>query len=252
MTRRLWVLIGLIVLVAAGLIFVSAVSNRDQHARTEIFDDVSRVVFELDNSPIEFVGGEGDVVVDISASTGFMSGDARLEQDGDTLFIVHECPSLFGVGCRASFEVHLPSETQISGSASNGRISLMSIDGLVDATTSNGAITVDDVSSEVSVQTSNGSITGTQISSERLEASTSNGRIDLGFVSVPSFVAATTSNGSIEVVLPDESPPYAVTTSTSNGQVTTDIRTDPEAADTIETRTSNGDITIRYRAGSSE
>lgn len=241
-------MVGLVVAVTAGLALLSVISNRAERSTTETFEDVSRVVFELDNSPIEFVGSDGAVVVDMSATTGFLGGDARVQQDGDTLVIVHECPPLFGVGCRASFDVQLPPGTQISGSTSNGPVSLTSLEGLVSVTTSNGPITLDDVGSDVALQTSNGSITGTEISSERFEASTSNGRIDLGFAVAPHFVRADTSNGSIEILLPEDAPPYALTTSTSNGRVEADVRTDPDASDSIEAETSNGNITIGYRS----
>jgi hypothetical protein len=65
-------------------------------------------------------------------------------------------------------------------------------------------------------------------------------------VSAPASLSARSSNGAIEVRLPPDSGPYAVETSTSNGTVSTDIRTDPAAPLSISLQTSNGDITVGY------
>lgn len=248
MRRSLWILVSGIVVVLAWLAMLSLISNLDQESSTETFDGVTRVVFDLENSPIEFTASE-DVVVDVAASTGFMGGEARVDQEGQTLLIYHECPPFLALGCRASFQVALPPESEISGTTSNGPISLISIDGAISVATSNGAITADDVSSSLALRTSNGPITGTDISSEDVEVSTSNGGVRLGFVIAPASVRAATSNGPIEVLLPEDAPAYAVRTSTSNGRVATDVRTDPDASGSIDAMTSNGDISIRYQPG---
>jgi DUF4097 and DUF4098 domain-containing protein YvlB len=107
-------------------------------------------------------------------------------------------------------------------------------------------VTLVDVSSQTSVTTSNGAIDGTGLSLESIEARTSNGQIMLEFEAAPDTVHARSSNGAIEVILPDDAPPFSVTTSTSNGSVETDVRTEPDADGTIDVETSNGDITIRY------
>jgi DUF4097 and DUF4098 domain-containing protein YvlB len=140
----------------------------------------------------------------------------------------------------------VPAGTTVSGSTSNGEISLTGLDGTVDVRTSNGAITVADVSSDATLRTSNGTVTGTGLTSEVFDARTSNGRIDTTFTQAPRSVVLDTSNGSVDVVLPSDAPPYRVSTSTSNGKVTTEIRTDPAADGSFDIRTSNGSITVRY------
>jgi DUF4097 and DUF4098 domain-containing protein YvlB len=96
------------------------------------------------------------------------------------------------------------------------------------------------------VATSNGAIVGSNLGSETIEVRTSNGRIELDFAAVPELVRARTSNGAIEIVLPADTPPVALSTSTSNGSVDADIRTDPTANVIVDAETSNGDITVRY------
>jgi DUF4097 and DUF4098 domain-containing protein YvlB len=84
------------------------------------------------------------------------------------------------------------------------------------------------------------------MSSQEVDASTNNGRVQLEFAESPGSVRAKSSNGAVVVFLPEDAPAYAVDASTSNGEVVTDVRTDPAAPNTIEAETSNGDITVRY------
>lgn len=249
MKRNTAVVVGLL-LVAAGLVALlfSPLSGFTRESAAESFTGVSVVEFDLSNSPIEFRAGGDEVVVDYSFSTGFLS-DARvsLDQDGDVLRLEQSCPGIFSWRCQASFEVTLPSTTEIGGETSNGAISIFGLEGPVDVTTSNGRVTLDEVaSSSVSVRTSNGAINGEALGSDDVDVATSNGRIELGFDVAPSAVSARSSNGSIQVNLPSDAPTYAVEASTSNGRVETPIRTDPAATHSITLRTSNGDITVEY------
>jgi hypothetical protein len=248
MGRNARIVIGVIVLVIGVLLLVSYLGNIDSETRTETFSGISEIEFDVENSPIDVVAGGDEVVVDISVTTGILGGGADLEQVGGTLRIEQDCPGFFllGWGCRASFEVIAPADVSLSGSTSNGEITVVSLDGPVDVTTSNGAVVLDEISSSTTVRTSNGSITGTAMTSEDFRGTTSNGSVSLSFREAPASLTATSSNGSIEVLLPSDAPAYAVSTSTSNGQVLTEVRTDPSAESTIDVRTSNGDITVSY------
>ena len=248
MGRNTRIVIGVIVLAIGVILLISLLGNFNTETRTETFSGVTAIEFDVENSPIDVVAGGEEVEVDISVTTGFLGGGANLEQDGSTLRIEQDCPGFFllGWGCRASFELSAPADVSLAGSTSNGEITLVALDGPIDVTTSNGAVQLDRVSSSTSVRTSNGSITGTALTSDDFTGTTSNGSVDLGFLEPPASVVATSSNGSIGVLLPSDAPAYAVSTSTSNGEVVTEVRTDPAAESTIDIRTSNGDITVGY------
>lgn len=248
MKRSGWVALG-VVLIAIGVVgLIAASTASDAESQTLTFADVSELTFDVANSPMSVTAvADDETVVEMSATTGLFGGNHTVEQVGETLQIVHECPPIFGWGCRASFDVTVPADVRVEGSTSNGRITLTALDGPIAVTTSNGAVTIDGASATVSARTSNGPITGDALVSGSFEAATSNGRVVLEFVESPNSVRATTSNGAIEIVLPSDSPPYAVEASTSNGNIVTDVRTDPGAASSIFARTSNGDITVSYR-----
>lgn len=235
-----------IAVLAIGAVYLFLVVGNQRETTTDTFTGVDEVTFDLDNSPVDVsVGGE-EVVVTITAKTGFLAGEATVEQNGNTVVLRHECPPIFGFSCDASFEVTVPADVAVSGSTSNGAITISGVDGTVSVTTSNGSVTLDDLSAITDVTTSNGSITGNRLASGVFSAATSNGSVDLSFTESPTSLDVSTSNGTVDVTLPQDAPAYALDTTTSNGKVEAEIRTDPSASDTIVIETSNGDISISY------
>jgi hypothetical protein len=245
--RTVRILIGIGILLVGIAAFLSVLSRANLVEATGTFSGVASLELDLTNGPIVVVAGEDDqVIVEKSFTSGFFGGTAREEQNGDTLRLIQRCPVLLGLGCRGSYRVTVPPGTTISGGTSNGPIRVEDIDGAIDVTTSNGEISLDGLTAQVTARTSNGSVTGTALHSADLDVSTSNGRVSLVFAAVPTSVAVRTSNGNIEIAIPPDSPPFALSTSTSNGQVRNEIRTDPAASEVIDLRTSNGDITLVY------
>jgi hypothetical protein len=248
MKRNTWVVVAIAV-IAVGLAFLfSPLATFTRDSGTQSFSGVTLIEFDLENSPITVQSGGDEVIVEYSYSSGLLgSANVALDQSGETLRLEQDCPGFFiAWGCQASFELVVPAGVEVSGATSNGSVALTDVEGLVDVTTSNGAITLENVTSAVVARTSNGSIIGESLSSDEFDVATSNGRITLSFVTAPSLLSARSSNGTIEVLLPADAPPLAVETSTSNGRVSADIRTDPEAPGSISLQTSNGDITVGY------
>lgn len=246
MRRSVWIAVGLVTIVVGLILLLPFLGNLGEETSTQTFDAVTDLVFDLENGGLTIIGGASGTTVEMSVSTGIFDGEVTLEQSGGTLRLEQRCPLVIGWGCRAFFTVTLPSDVEVSGSTSNGAITAESLDEPISVTTSNGAINVVDISASASFRTSNGAVLAAGLSSPEVEASTSNGRVQLEFAVAPDSVRATSSNGEIVVILPDESPAYAVSTSTSNGRVETDVRTDPAAPASIDVETSNGDITVRY------
>ncbi len=235
-------------MILVGVVGLAIASTRgDTESSTFTFDGISALTFDVSNSPISLTAGGEEAVVEVLATTGLFGGDVTVQQVGETLAIVQECPPLVGWVCRASFDVTVPADATVDGSTSNGSITVTALDGPISVATSNGPITIEGIASTVVARTSNGRIEATSVSSDQFEASTSNGRVVLEFDEPPSSVRATTSNGAIEIALPPDSPPYAVDATTSNGDIVTEVRTDPAATGSIYARTSNGDVTVSYR-----
>lgn len=214
---------------------------------TSSFDGVAVLEFELDNASVTVTAGGDSVVVGKDIRTGWWGGSATEEQNGDVLRVRLDCPNLFGFGCGGSYEITVPGNVEVTGDTGNGAIALTALTADVDVRTSNGAIRLDDLEGAVIARTSNGGIDGSGLASPRVVVDTSNGPIVLSFEFSPDTVEARTSNGRVEIHLPEDSPAYAVDANTSNGTVESAIRTDPAASARIQVNTSNGDVVIGYR-----
>jgi hypothetical protein len=241
------IVIGVVILVIGVTALLRVFGSDITYEVTDVYTGVTDLELDLRNGPVVVTAGDTDeVVVEKRYTTGLFGGSTSAEQRDDTLTLSQRCPFIFGFGCRSDHHISLPAGAAVTGSTTNGSITIEGLEGVVDVATSNGAIELDGVASTVSARTSNGAIRGTGLLSTDLEVSTGNGRATLHFTRSPTSVEVSTSNGEIEVTLPDDSPPYAVTTSTSNGVVDIGIRSDPDAGQNIDLRTSNGDITLRY------
>jgi DUF4097 and DUF4098 domain-containing protein YvlB len=134
----------------------------------------------------------------------------------------------------------VPAGIPVSGTTSNGSIDLEDL-GDIDVSSSNGAIELSDIAGEIRARTSNGRIDGDGIGAGPIDVESSNGAIELE-LDRPQNVKANTSNGRIELTVPEGS--YAVTAETSLGGTDVQIPDDPDGEFTLDLRTSNGSIEV--------
>lgn len=245
---RIFLAVVLVVIGVVALVSVFAGSRSEQ--RSDSFVDVTTIEFDLDNADIRLVEGATEVVVDREVSTGWLSGEASVEQEGQLLRVAFDCPpfgfGLFGFGCSGDYELSVPPGTGVVGTTGNGALRIGALDGPLDLSTSNGGVKLERTSGPVTVRTSNGAITATGLASSVVDLATSNGAVDLAFDAAPRTLAVRTSNGRIAVRLPADAPAYAVDATTSNGSVRNEVRTDPDVDRSITLSTSNGDIELQY------
>ncbi|HXG34510.1 MAG TPA: DUF4097 family beta strand repeat-containing protein [Bryobacteraceae bacterium] len=126
---------------------------------------------------------------------------------------------------------------------SNGSLRLAGLAGDVEAHTSNGSVQLDDVEGRIFVRTSNGSIRGTALRGI-LDVATSNGTIRASIQQLQGRdpLRAVSSNGSIELELPEVST--GVHVYTSNGAIT--LRLPASISAEVRATTSNSTITTEF------
>lgn len=126
---------------------------------------------------------------------------------------------------------------------SNGSVRVIALAGDLEAETSNGGVELEDVDGKLTVRTSNGSIRGKAVRGA-LDAHTSNGAIRVAFQQLHGRrpIRAVTSNGSIELELPELSG--GVEASTSNGAIT--LRLPASISADVRAVTSNSSITTDF------
>lgn len=269
MRKLLVVSAGLIAVVtlATGCYALVDLLALEHHGRTYELDPTGTVHLDVDGGgTVRVVGDGGDVVrVESRWREGISAPSISVRRQGDQITVRTRCPQFLNLVCRVSATVHVPQGTLVTGGGDSpiqvidvgGRVDLASDDGSirvegakgsVRVATSNGGIAVADSAGDLSLSADNGRITTRAVRVSSLVATTSNGRIALDLAAAPDSVVARSSNGSITVLVPDEEGvAYATATSSDNGGVDELIRTDPTSERTIEARTDNGGISLRYR-----
>ncbi|GLY01517.1 DUF4097 family beta strand repeat-containing protein [Actinoplanes sp. NBRC 101535] len=214
---------------------------------------------------IVLTGGNGDVRVrtGTEATTkvqrvvtgGTSPGSSYTLKDG-VLSLTTDC----GSDCRVSYEIEAPAGVTVRGEMRSGDVFLTQV-GPVDLKLTSGDVAVEDATSDVAVRSTSGDISVTGGGAASLEttngdivalgttgpmtARSTSGDIALNLASASS-VTATVANGDIEVFVPRGD--YRISAQSAHGEATVmDLADDPKAANTLNLRASNGDITVTGR-----
>ncbi|MFE3034794.1 DUF4097 family beta strand repeat-containing protein [Streptomyces canus] len=145
--------------------------------------------------------------------------------------------------------VEIPDGVSVTATARNAGVDVAGVAAALDITTVNGDVTVtrsgrDDA--DVRLSTRNGSVRATSVEARQVHAATTNGDVVVGCAAVPSGVSAATVNGSVDVTVPHDSPPYRVSASTDNGRATVAVPVrDADRSHRMTLTTVNGDVDAR-------
>lgn len=269
--RALWWLAGLVLLASSlawGVYTLVTVIAHEERTETTRFGAKGVEVLDVNSDGGRVtVTGRADldeIVITADIGEGLRRTGNRQEIVDGRLELDATCPVLGSNWCSVDYTIEVPREMTVVASSDTSQVEVHGIDGEVTAETDNGAIVVDDITGplEVSsdngaivvddvtgrleVSSDNGSVAATDIVATEAVVETDNGSISLEFSVAPSSVRADNSNGDVDVMVPQDGGDYLVDAVTGNGQVTTDVRTAPNADRTMELDTSNGDIAVRY------
>jgi len=125
---------------------------------------------------------------------------------------------------------------------SNGSIHVQGLQGHLNAETSNASVELEDVKGDVVAHTSNGRVRADRLKGA-LDATTSNSSIQAEIASADQPIRAETSNGSVELTLPDHYN-RDVRVSTNNSGIT--LHLPPEVNAHVVARTSNSSISTDF------
>ncbi|WP_367657973.1 DUF4097 family beta strand repeat-containing protein [Streptomyces sp. TG1A-8] len=154
-----------------------------------------------------------------------------------------------GGPCPRMPRVGVPGGVGVTVTARNAGIDVAGIAAALDLTTVNGDVTVTRSgrgAAAVRLSTHNGSVRTSALAAGRLTGATTNGDVVLACVTAPSGVTATTTNGSVDVTVPHDSPAYRVTAGTENGRATVAAPARNTGRGPAMTLTTvNGDVDVR-------
>ena len=209
--------------------------------------DVELLEIESSSGSIDIVASERstiDVVARISDGLRRTGESAELV-DG-VVQLRSTCPNFGSDFCWVDYEIQVPRDLRIVIDGDNGSIDVTGSTAQMTIDSDNGSIRVRGASGRLDLTNDNGRIEATELRSPVVTADSDNGRIQLEFAAAPTTVVATTDNGSVLVVVPDDGTAYNVDASTDNGsEDTDDVNQDPDSDRTISVRSDNGSVTVR-------
>jgi hypothetical protein len=252
--ERAWLAVGSVVTVAAlvwGSFSIVGLLAHEEVTERAAFDPagIERIDMSNDNGSIEVQADDvAEITLVAEIDHGLRRTGHRADVQGSTLVVRGSCPH-WSTWCEVDYRLVVPADLDVVADMDNGRITLRDLAGDVEVRGDNGPIELDRITGDVRARTSNGSVDGTGLRSDRATARSSNGRVTLSFARPPTSVQADTSNGPVEVVVPDGPETYHVRADTDHGATDVDVRTDPGSDRSIDAETSNGSVTVRYASG---
>ena len=231
------ILLIVLALMAIALIWgaVAAVSlanrgTQDLQLSTE--STTAKVRVDNECGPIALrEGPAGVVTTEAKVKYSWRIPNVTSRVDGDVVAVQVECPAL-GFMTNVALVVQVPP------------------DGSVEARSSAGSVKAEGLSSDLDLGSSAGSISATGLTSTTVVADTSAGSVSLAWSgdADPTTVSASSSAGSVRVLVPDVAGvAYDVEADSSAGSVTVNVRTDPSSDRRIRATSSAGSVLVTYQ-----
>lgn len=249
--RLAWLIPGGLLAIASllwGTFNVLSVLAHEEHSTTTSFaaDGVASLHVATENGSVRIDTGDvSTIIVTADISSGWKESEVDQQVVDGVLRLRGTCPWIGSPWCSVDFTVTVPPDRSVVVDGSNGAITVRNTTGAVDVDNENGSITLDGLTGRIRVASDNGSITGRRLTSAIVDANTDNGRVDLSFAEPPDSVTGRTSNGRIEIAVPDTDVAYRVDMRTANGSTDNGVRTDPVSDHIVDLQSDNGSIIVR-------
>jgi len=235
-----------VLLVGFGAVTLVSLLARSHGHYAASYTGISTVDVDVDFESLHVTSSDSGLRLERSYAWSIGRPTISQHRVGERLVVSSTgCGFSVGLGCTGAVRLAVPRGVTLHLHTDNSGVSIRDIDGDVDATTSNGEVEVTGTSGVLRLHSSNGRISGSGLRSPGVEASTSNGTVELSFLSAPDRAVARTSNGDIEVTVPSDGTPYQIDATTSNGSHRVSVPSDDAATRTIEAHTSNGTVDVR-------
>ncbi len=235
-----------LLLVAWGAVALIGVVVRGSDQASATFDDVTRIDVDTAFEDVEIVGDSGasDVTVERDWSWSLFEPKIAATQREGQLLVTSSCSFSPGTGCRGHVKIVVPDDMTVTVSTSDGELVVSDISGDVTADTSDGDLRAQSLSGRIALTTSDGDIDATGLESPEVTTSASDGHTRLSFDEPPTSVTAESSDGDVEIAVPDDRSDYFVTTDTADGETSVSVPTDQRSERHIDVSTSDGSIRI--------
>jgi DUF4097 and DUF4098 domain-containing protein YvlB len=257
-----------VLMIAGGAFSLASFAARKTTVKNVSFKDAKTIRLDSSSGSVSIRGGDGPSVTGSrKVVRSFTKPSVRetVSEDG-VLLLRTRCGGFLAVNCEVNYTLNAPKGVRIEGQTSGGSIKLIEVVGDVDVKSSAGGITaqkmggalkldssagsvrVEGASGPLDLSSSAGGVTVIGATSETVKADSSAGSVNITFVRAPMTVDAESSAGGVKIVVPEDSEAYRVDASTSAGDSTIEIKTDPKSKRAIKVRSSAGNVSVKYGA----
>lgn len=247
-----WLVVGSVTAAAAlvsGTFNIVDLLAHEMETRVSTFDAAGINSLDVDDEAGSITVQAADVdhiTVRARIGHGLRRSSSSVRVDGDRLVVRGSCPAFGSQWCDVRYTIEVPADIDVVVRGDNNGIRVTGIDGRVELHSDNGSIRATDITGDIVMTADNGSIRGAELRSQSVRAQADNGRIELHLATAPQTVDASSDNGQIIVVLPEDDQAYAVDISTANGTTDNSLKTDPASDRHIVASSDNGSVTLRY------
>ena len=251
---------GLVLVTAIGLLIAVAsiawatfaaitVSARQEATESASYGGVQSLTVDTDDADVALTAASGDATrVDQKVQWSFRRPTVSVAHNGNQLIIRSHCPFQMVWSCSVHLTVELPPATAVDVHTGSGNIAVAGLTAGATLSTSDGNIKATHIVGDLTMRSSNGNVTATETRSEHIDASSSDGSVRVDLASSATEVRATTSNGNVTVLVPDQpGVAYQVSSHAGNGSQTVSVSTDPSSPRHITARSDDGDVRVEYR-----
>jgi hypothetical protein len=233
-------------LVVYGAFVLASLLARETRTSSATFDGVAVVELDTGFESVDVVADRDATRVDLTRrwTWSIKAPSVSARKVGDRLVVSSSCPWTPGLPCTGRVTLTVPQDVAVRGGASDGHLTVAGVTGPVDLSTADGGLELRDVTGRLRLSSKDGSIDGVGISSTDVVADTADGHVRLDFAVAPQTVRAETSDGSVEVLVPDDGTAYRVAVDVSDGSQQVRVPTDPKGTRRISVHTSDGSVTV--------
>lgn len=240
----------------SGLVAVDAMAGRKVNEKNVYGFKGKAVSIELTIGEVAILPSSVDdqILVSRTLTYGLRRPFVEERVDGDT-FKVRDgnCGIPLRSVCHVKWLLQVPPDVHLSIATKSGDISVSpGLTGAVRLTSESGEVKARGLSGPAAQLLSHhGSVSGTGLRSTHVVATSDTGDISLTFRTPPKFVQGKTSDGSVEVVVPDGDDTYKVSASAGDGK-TLAVKQDSSATRKVFVESKNGPVTVRDVSASTE
>ncbi len=250
--RRAWQALalvnGLVVALVSGLMWLSGFVQQHYHHTSVYRQQLTSLTVGATSAAVEIDQGPvGQVTVAQQLTWTGTQPTVEIDRAPGTMRIVVECDDhglMSDFGCGAQLQIVVPPSASVTVSSDSGQIIARQLAGPLNVQSDAGDIELDGVSGRVQALTTAGPINGNGLLSGDVDAESSSGPIDLGFVGVPLRVRAKSTSGPITVNLPPGSHYRVSGGSTSGPRDVQNGLDDPSAVGSIRADSTSGPVDI--------